>query len=342
MPRSNEAGAALVVALGVLAITASIAVGLAALVRSQAQEAASGYERMALYQAAKGGINLARAVLAGDEPAWDSLDEEWALLDGQEVELPDGSLVVVRIQDASARLNVNQAAEAVLAGLPGMTPEMLDSLLDWRDTDQEPREQGAEDEFYQALDPPYQAANGPLASLDELLLVRGWTPLALYEPAERERSQLPLAELLAVRSGEWGVNGQGQPALLPTVNVNTAPAEVLAALPGSDEETAQAIIARREGEEGPFAGRDDLVTWMEAERRMIGQVSTGSAVFLVTATARWAEGPGYRTLQATVQRKSTGQGTTVVAWRELFRPLPRPEQREGEESASGSQANSGD
>lgn len=396
---NSERGAALVVALAVLIIVSSLAVGLAAAVRRSLSGAAGDYHRMALLQAAKGGVNLARAVLAEDDPAHDSLDEDWAALQDELTELPDGSRLVVQIEDLSSRLNVNTATMDMLSSLPGMNQEMVDCLLDWRDSDEQPRGQGAEREFYETLDPPYEPANGRLETVDELLVVKGWTPTLLYQPQEPERSELPLADLLSVRGGERDVNAQGQARLnlntatadqlqrrlgplvgaglvtalvayreqrglfvslgdlfaLPgatpqdavildevtvapsagirnTVNVNTAPAAVLAALPGSDEGLAQAIIDRRESDQGPFETKGDLIDVMSADQleQMIDHVSTRSALWLVTVTARPAGGPGYRTIEAVVQR--TADSSTVLSWREVFRALPLPPGAEDEES----------
>ena len=36
-------------------------------------------------------------------------------------------------------------------GLPGMTEDVADAILDWLDTDDEPRELGAEIEYYSGL-----------------------------------------------------------------------------------------------------------------------------------------------------------------------------------------------
>ena len=390
----SERGAALVVALAVLIIVSSLAVGLAAAVRRSLSGAAGDYHRMALLQAARGGVNLARAVLAEDDPAHDSLDEDWALLQDELTELPDGSRLVVRIEDASGRLNVNTATIEMLSALPGMNQEMVDCLLDWRDSDEQPRGQGAEREFYETLDPPYEPANGRLEIVDELLVVKGWTPTLLYQPQEPERSELPLADLLTVRAGERDVNAQGQARLnlntataeqierrlgsgvgsalvayrqqrglfvsladlfdMPgailedavildevtvapsagirnTVNVNTAPAQVLAALPGSDDGLAQAIVDRRESDQGAFETKGDLIEVISPDRlqQMIDHVSTRSALWLVTATARPAGGPGYRTIEAVVQR--TADGSQVLSWREVFQALPLPPGEEDEE-----------
>ena len=70
--------------------------------------------------------------------------------------------------------------------LPNMTPEIADAIMDWLDSDDDPRESGAESDYYQSLNPSYVARNGPIHSLDELLLIKGVTPRLLYgEDANR-------------------------------------------------------------------------------------------------------------------------------------------------------------
>ena len=71
-------------------------------------------------------------------------------------------------------------AEAILMNLPGMTQDIADSILDWIDTDDQLREYGAESEYYSNLTPPYLPKNGPLSTLEELLLVKGVTPALLF------------------------------------------------------------------------------------------------------------------------------------------------------------------
>lgn len=67
-----------------------------------------------------------------------------------------------------------------LMALPNMTEELADAILDWLDADDDPREFGAEADYYQSLDAPYRPANGPIACLEELLYVRGVTTSLLY------------------------------------------------------------------------------------------------------------------------------------------------------------------
>jgi type II secretory pathway component PulK len=64
--------------------------------------------------------------------------------------------------------------------LPNMTRDIADAMLDWVDPDDDPRPYGAEGGDYGVRDPPYKARNGAMATLDELLLIRGVTPRLLY------------------------------------------------------------------------------------------------------------------------------------------------------------------
>jgi type II secretory pathway component PulK len=77
--------------------------------------------------------------------------------------------------DSSGKMLYN-----MLMQLPNMTEDIANSILDWLDADDTPRENGAESDYYSSLTPPYQAKNGPLDSLEELLLVKGVTPQLLF------------------------------------------------------------------------------------------------------------------------------------------------------------------
>ncbi len=80
-------------------------------------------------------------------------------------------------QSASGSGGVGQQ---LLMGLPSMTPEIADAILDYLDADDESRPYGCESEYYSQLPTPYSASNGPIYSVDELLLVRGVTPQLLF------------------------------------------------------------------------------------------------------------------------------------------------------------------
>jgi type II secretory pathway component PulK len=74
----------------------------------------------------------------------------------------------------------NTGAHAILMGLPGMTDDVADAILDWIDADDTPREQGVESDYYGGLQPGYTPRNAPPVSIEELLLVKGVTPELLF------------------------------------------------------------------------------------------------------------------------------------------------------------------
>lgn len=90
----------------------------------------------------------------------------------------------------SAKLNLHAVAhwekvepgsgKEALLQLPQMTEAIADSILDWIDEDSSSRDQGAEEEYYDSLNPGYQPRNAVPLSLDELLLVKDVTRDLLY------------------------------------------------------------------------------------------------------------------------------------------------------------------
>lgn len=82
--------------------------------------------------------------------------------------------------DSSEQAASTNIAMTLLLALPGMTEDTAEAILDWLDEDDEARAFGAESEYYSSLPTPYSPANGPLQSVEELLLVRGVTPTLLF------------------------------------------------------------------------------------------------------------------------------------------------------------------
>ncbi len=89
-------------------------------------------------------------------------------------------------------------------GLPGMTEEIADCILDFLDEDDEARPYGAESEYYSQLPSPYAAVNGPLHSVDELLLVKGVTPLLLFGLDQNRNGVVDGSESQATMMGATG------------------------------------------------------------------------------------------------------------------------------------------
>ena len=77
-----------------------------------------------------------------------------------------------------------------------------------------PRAGGAESSYYKTLNPPYSARNAKMTTVNELSLVKGFTTDMVAK----------LGPFVTVYAN------QGEPFPDQTVNVNTAPKEVLMAL----------------------------------------------------------------------------------------------------------------
>lgn len=133
--------------------------------------------------------------------------------------------------DESSKINLNalmkldasgKVAHDMLLTLPNMTEEIANSILDWLDDDDDTRQSGAEDDYYEALIPSYRAKNGPLESLEELLQVKGVTPQlllgndrnrnGLLDPAEDDGSGIldrGWSEYLTIYSHDKNADSQG-------------------------------------------------------------------------------------------------------------------------------------
>lgn len=93
------------------------------------------------------------------------------------------------VVDEMGKLNINTLIQldstgeqlfSALMMLPNMTEDVADAIVDWVDTDDTARPSGAESSYYLSLPQGYQAKNGPLNSIDELLLIKGVTPQMLF------------------------------------------------------------------------------------------------------------------------------------------------------------------
>ncbi len=157
------------------------------------------------------------------------------------------------VTDETGKININafmkrdptgEQLYALLVKLPTMSEELAANIVDWVDSDTTAREMGAEDDFYGGQSPPYRCKNGPLDSLDELLLVKGMTRELLYG-ADLNRNGIPdadeggstdrgLAAYLTVTSREANRDATG----LPYTNINgddlTAISEKLVPVIGED------------------------------------------------------------------------------------------------------------
>jgi len=174
--KKQEQGFALIYTLWTLIFLSAL--GVVVFRSSQLEMRISHFERekIKLKWVAKGGVEKAIAILLNDETNYDSLLDTWSDNDEslKDFEVGD-SLLNVDIYDESGKLNINTASEKELLSLPNMTDDIVASILDWRDSNEEARASGVEGAYYNNLEPSYPIRNGPFRSLRELLLVKGIT-----------------------------------------------------------------------------------------------------------------------------------------------------------------------
>lgn len=284
--RHEESGVALLLALVFIALLSVLIVDFSYEMQVEATLVSSAESDFRAYLAAKSAVSAGMGLLAADllegeaavQPdsveVYDSLDEAWALgvpletLNNDELDPTIGDAMQATIADEFGKLNLNalvysneesgeeQVFELLAEALRylfeqrGGLEDPVDALIDWLDRDDEPGENGAETDYYASLGAPYSCKNGPMDSLEELLLIPG-IDIDEYL-GDPENELLPLSELLTVHGHPEG-----------RVNVNTAPSEVLEAVftadAGSDDAEARAVgvLDRRENV-GPYMARAEL------------------------------------------------------------------------------------
>jgi len=296
---NNEHGIALLLVLWVITLFAIICTEFSWTMRTESIIARNFRDGEQAYYAAESGIHRAiiemerssklRKSSAAPEDAEETEDLYW------EPGAPpyrfsfDGGDCEVRIEDEGNKIGLHAYLKKAKSnptllkslienkiGLEGEDRDILaDSLIDWYDKDSNiTGVHGAENDYYQSLDPPYSCRNGYISVIEELLLVRGVTEKAYYgASAMRPNTKVLLTEAeLAAMTAEHADDFPGQENMeteaysedgdqtnlglcnifstfsLSTSfrpNINTASFEQLLLLEGMTPETAREIIAER-------------------------------------------------------------------------------------------------
>ncbi len=291
----------------------------------------------------RSGLEIAEMLMQGaaempkDQDKTDEYeDDQWfdykkkmktgAGISGLVQELGDGEIHLDIIPEP-ARRNINLVKDDdwerifEVCGIPeDMWPDLIDCYDDWVDKDDDPRLNGAESEdYYETLNPPYRADNDVLDTVEELLLIKGFTQSIVFGgPLQIEGEDEPvivrgLDDLLTTY-------GDGK------VNVNAASKEVLMTLPDVDDLVASAIIEERNGagwadettddgeeEDYSFKSVSDFFTRLpDAPSAIRNYISVDSQVYRVRSTGvvHGVE----RTIQCIVQY--SGRKMLILRWLE--------------------------
>lgn len=333
----NNRGMALLIALTVISLIVALTIQFNKNMRMNLQVSRTQSDSIRLEAMARSGINLAMAVLNKDakENEHDSLLDSWALLTKEDLSpLFAAGTLTIDITDNSGQFPINSvvqskskeppdlenpppaagqdmAAREILWRLLRKEPfnledsaakTIIDSLIDWIDADDGDWEQesGAESSYYQGLETPYACKNGPVEFIEELLLVKGFTPELLFGT----KKNFGLAQLLTTQNN----NG--------LININTAPPLLLQALHEDlTKEMAEDMQIFREDKKN----KDKLasIKWYTEVLPSLGgknelkNVTVKSNSFTILSHARLDS--TQKNIMATVQRDN--QKTTLLSWK---------------------------
>ena len=258
---TNEGGfGALIMVVWIVVMLMAIAGEFSYSMKTEINIMTNFKEEEEAYRLALAGIEKAKMeLLLMKEPAYVYLNENSGLMlgepeeDGEEVmvmerkgELETGSFTYT-IADEEGKININTASPEQIRAIlieSGVDTEEVDtikdSIMDWRDGNDLHMLNGAEEDYYQSLDPPYSSKDGFFYVIEELLLVKGMSPEILYglKGEEDDGEEVIYTGLIDF----FTVVGSGR------TNINTASETVLETLFGTDN--ALNIITQREA--GPI------------------------------------------------------------------------------------------
>jgi len=326
--RSSDRGIALVMVLWVLMLLSVIVGEFCYSMKTQVNITANYKESTASYYIALAGINNAIYNMVYQTVIPPPADGEGADEDAVEwrinTEIPPidfaGGRVTVWIDNESGRININLAdRDLLMFMLSGFELEneekeiIVDSILDWRDTDDLRRLHGAESEYYQSLPQPYSAKNGPFDAGDELLLVRGVTPEIYYGGLDRMVTVFP-------KIAPEQTTDRRKPKTetdFNRININAVPPAMWASLPGMTEDmVAQIIEFRKEkdfrsmSELGEIVGNDVLA----GISRYLN--TRPSPYYTIYATGEKPDSGIYETIAATIRMDNTiAKRYRIVEWK---------------------------
>ncbi len=278
--RRTQSGVALITAMLITVLATIVAVSMASKQHLDIRRTTNVVEFDQAYLFALGVETWARAILERDrrDNAVDHPGEPWStILPPIDVE---GALVSGWIEDLQGRFNLNNLidadgaprdAEVVrfrrLLGVLSLDERLTDAVLDWIDPDADQRfPDGAEDDTYMAMNPPYRAANSPMTHPSELLLVNGFTP-EIFEIIRPHIHTLPG---------------------MTTININTATAQVLMSVVEELTESEAEQLIEDRGEEGYQAVQDFMAHPVMAERQLnIAGIGVASNYFMINGNVRF-------------------------------------------------------
>ena len=322
----NERGVALIIVLWIFIFLFVVAFNFSAAVRDEGDAAHRFSDDTQGYYLAVAGFQrgLYEYLMQSQVPSQakdpQQKEEQPGFFDGswREESIGDG-VSRVRLIDEGGKINLNRADENTLRRVftnlgieEPLRSTLVDSILDWIDPDDLHRVNGAENDYYQSLSPPYSAKNGPFDTVEELLWVRGMTTELFF--GSTGGSEAPASEDRKVGLGQiFTVDSP-----LDRVNLRTASAEVIHAVLGIPlKKTLEFVEERKKLSEKTVADLLPLLGRTATDGAMQMFVFTNPSTITVEAEGRNKDSLVPRRLKGVV-RASAGPGRLeLVRWVDL-------------------------
>jgi general secretion pathway protein K len=251
--RKSESGVALITAILVVALATIAATAMLVSISVAIHRTSTLQDSEKAWWYAEGVESWVRSILQRDQEnnQTDSFADIWA----KPVDyLPtDEGFIRGHVEDLQGRFNLNNFGvqdkvryqryvtqfERLLENIkdadPSQAKPLADAIHDWIDADSEPFGiNGAEDTEYLTYSPPYRTANRPLASVTEVLAIKGMNK-KLYELLTH-CSTGPAGPVSCITA---------LPEFPTAININTAPEPVLASLVQQPNAALQAFVESR-------------------------------------------------------------------------------------------------
>jgi general secretion pathway protein K len=320
MTMKGNRGIALLVTLLMISLIVVLTLQFNTSMRSELYAAYNLKNGIMLESVAKSGFNCAFAVLKEDGTDSDTLLDTWESFgdySAYSATLFDEGIFDVKIVDLERRIQINNLIDDqgalneeqrsllsrflnldIFALETDQVDDIIDAVIDWIDPNEDITSfGGAENDYYQSLENPYSCRNGPMESIEELLLVKGITRELYYGTEENPGIRKYLT-----------IYGDGK------ININTAEPVVLKSL--SDQITDDMVVdmdAYRRDEKNEDTLSDPK--WIQnigMGSISINLITTRSTHFEITSKGK--KDRMEKTIHAVVKREENGD-FQVLSWR---------------------------
>ncbi|MES2626957.1 MAG: hypothetical protein V4628_16845 [Pseudomonadota bacterium] len=260
--KNNERGSILIVTLWTITLLTILVTALAGQVRLSSRVALFHKEELETWAKLLSAINQAEMELMLEQMPLGlvTIDETNEAgrnplyrYNGRELQLsyPQADDITVRIYDHSGKINLRELGRPRMRSMlekrlgpnaAAQIDELMDAWNDWTDLNDDEGVNGAEIDYYEGLESPYQPRNSKIESVEEILQIRGF------------------AEVFGDVDLDAAFTLYGESEL---INLNFATKEAMELIPGLDDELIEEILTFRQDKD--FGGNGDIAQLVSAE-----------------------------------------------------------------------------